>query len=800
VLCTSIVLFSFLTCAFAQVSDKIVKIIAASPRQGEPLSIQLELANAGSLDRVEIAYRPFGQHDFKSAEMVLTGNTASITIPAANLVSPFFEYFITLYSRGTMTLETYPLDNPQEHPLRVDIQQSVQEEQHGIVVLSPEENERLNAEDVFLSFIIRQEDSTLDIPNTKVFLDGVDISTSAVLSGNLFVVQPEHSSFASTPGSHTVRVEAWTKEGKPAFVYNWNFTVRGGVSSTDRFGSSTNGWLYNSSIQLETRNENIANNTTPYNRATVSASGMYDRFRIVGRLYATNDEEERRQPQNRYFIGAESPWLSAGYGDSYPLFPEYIMNGKHLRGFAGKLTLGAFNLDIAKGDIIRRIESNIVKVFPESSLTNEQQQNPSGSFARIDSTTWAQIGSYGTFNRDLFVIRPSFGKENARIGFSYLKSSDDPASIRFGIKPQENLALGSDLVLALDNRNVEITGQAGISATNKDISHGTFADSTIDSLYKDYSEQSRNSIRKARDFFSRFITVNENLVPLTMKNLPTLSYEGAIGLNYFNNTIKFSYLRHGNNFESFGQSFFRQDIVGYNISDRLRLVGNTLFLSGGFERMQDNTANTKPATTTSTTANVGVSYYPKSSLPSITIAYLLASNTNDLQLNSLYATDDQSNRVLVQLGREFSFAGGRHQTTLGVSTSIRDDKTSKNLDSRNTSVSLGARSMYSIPLQTSVNVTVNTNAYSSIDSTSTISISRNYTTLYTNAQYALMNNRLLLGGTVSPTFGDIQRTLVDASAQYFITKSVSAQGLMSLYFNTGGTNDLIWSIILRLDI
>jgi len=532
---------------------------------------------------------------------------------------------------------------------------------------------------------------------------------------------------------------------------------------------------------------------------------MYDRFRVNGRLYVTNEEKERRQPQNRYFIGAESPWLSVGYGDSYPLFPEYIMSGKRLRGLAGKLRLGFFNLDIAKGDIVRRIESDIVKVFPESSLTTEQQQNPSASFAPYDSTanpkTWAQIGSYGTFNRNLFVIRPSFGKENARIGFSYLKSSDDRGSIKYGSKPQENLVLGSDLLLAFDNRNIEFTAQGALSATNKDITHGTFTDADIDSIYSNYDESSKDDIRKARDFFSRIITVNENLIPLSMKNFPTLSYEWAIVLNYFNNTLRFSNLRHGNSFESFGQSYIRQDIDGYNISDRVRLVGNTLFLSGGFERLQDNTAKTKPATTISTTANIGVSYFPRTELPSITVAYLLASNTNDLKPDSLYATDDKSNRVLVQLGREFSFADGRHQTTLSVSTSTRDDKTTRNLDSRSTTVLLGARSTFSIPLQTAVSVSINTNAYSSIDaSNKTISTPHNYTTLYANAQYALMKNQLLLGGTLSPTFGDIQRTLVDASAQYFIVRNVSAQGLMSLYFNTGGNNDIIWSLILRVDV
>jgi hypothetical protein len=428
--------------------------------------------------------------------------------------------------------------------------------------------------------------------------------------------------------------------------------------------------------------------------------------------------------------------------------------------------------------------------------------NPASSPQR-----WAEFTS-GTFNRDITVLRPSFGRENARIGFSVLKSSDDPASIRYGVRPEENLVAGSDLVLRFDRRNIELTGQAAISATNRDISRGTFSDAQIDSIYKDptYSEDYRNRVRRTRDQISRFITVNENLVPLAAKDLTTLAYEGALALNYFDNSFRFGYVRRGESFESFGQPFLRTDVRGYNLSDRIRLMEQKLFLSGGYEFLKDNTANTKASTTGSTTANVGISYFPRSEFPDVTLAYLLASNVNDRDLSDgIYAIDDRTDRFLIQLAKEFTF-GVRHNAVLSVSTSTRDDHTVKNLDTRNTTVSLSNNSTYAIPLQTTVSLVVNSSKFVTAFSGSPLETTVSYTTLSASAQYRLADDRLRLSGSLSPTFGDIQRVLVDAAAQYYFMRNLSAQTQLFLYFNNklfgtaSPTNDTIWSLILRLDV
>jgi hypothetical protein len=234
--------------------------------------------------------------------------------------------------------------------------------------------------------------------------------------------------------------------------------------------------------------------------------------------------------------------------------------------------------------------------------------------------------------------------------------------------------------------------------------------------------------------------------------------------------------------------------------DRVRFVNNQVLVTGGFERLQDNTAETKPAVTTNTTTNVNLSWFPKTNLPNVTVGYLFASNANDLSTDSLWRIDDQSHRFLVQLGKSFAFSG-QHTATLSVSTSTRDDQTRRNLDGKNTTVSLSNSTSFSIPLQTLVSLMISSNTFSVLDSTKVAqSITTNYTSLYATARYKLLENKLTMEASVSPTFGDIERMLFDVRSEYSLLQNLSLLGQLSIYVNKNTTNDVVWSFILRAGI
>lgn len=796
-------LFLFLSVLSAQVSERITAFRTDTFRPGMPLTATVELSNTVGIDHIEFAYRQFGKQVYSRREMILSGTTATLTIPATDLAPPFLEYFIQFFGAGGTIVETYPVSDPENHPNQIQLEESASSRRE-IIILSPEENEKVRAEEVVISFSLLHADSSVDPQSTRIFIDGTDISSSAVISNELIVISPENFSISLSGGRHTIRVDLFGKDGTPGASNSWSFIVREFVDqSVSPMKESYAGWRYRGSAQLETRNEKISNSVTPYNRSTVSAGASHGDLSFNGRLHITNEEKPSRQPQNRFFIGMEYKWITLGYGDTYPVISDMIMTGKRVRGINGSLSLGAFSLDIIKGDITRHIDTDVLKTFPVDSLVSEQQQDPAAAFIVYDSSSaihqWAKIRP-GTFDRNLLVVSPTFGRADNRIRFSYLKSKDNIESIRFGVKPQENAVFGSDLLLTFDDRNIEISGQAAVSMTNKDITNGSLTEDEIYTIFGSSSDIDPDDVNDMRKYFSGIITVNEHLIPLSLKNQSTLAYDAGIGLHYFNNSFRFTYLRHGESFQSFGQPFYRTDIKGYSITDRLRLADNQLLISGGYERLQDNTAQTKATTTTSQTGNVGVTYTSRTDIPSISLGYLLASNDNELHPDSLFATDDQTHRFIVQLNKRFTY-GAQHSASLSFTTSNRDDKTKQNLDTRTTTFTLGNISRFTIPLQTTVSASFNStklNSTALIPGVSGTSI--NYTTLYLNGIYRMAGDRLRLSGTVNPTFGDISRTLLDANAQYFFLPNLSLQSQLSFYLNKQTDNDVIWSFILRLDI
>lgn len=356
--------------------------------------------------------------------------------------------------------------------------------------------------------------------------------------------------------------------------------------------------------------------------------------------------------------------------------------------------------------------------------------------------------------------------------------------------PQENLVVGSDLFFAFDERRIEFNAQAAFSATNKDISKGTIKDEDIDSLFKSLTEKERDMIRQVKDVLSNFMTINEHIVPLAINNLTTLAYEGSLNLNYLNNSLKFTYLRRGSAYESFGQTYLRNDVQGFNITDRFRTLKNSLLFSFGFEKLSDNTDNSKPTTTSYTTLSGMVSYYPVIDFPNISTGYSYSSAKNNI-VDTVYRTDDFTDRVFVQWGFNFFYLA-RQNVSLSLSTSNRDDQTKHDIDSKNKSFAFGLNTTYSIPLQSSFNISYNNSLIMKREI--------NYTTISFTVFYKMFENRLQLNTGIRPTFGDIERGVFDIGAQYLLAANFNLLGQLSIYTNKQTKPESVFSLTLRYDI
>ncbi len=785
------------TWSYAQVLPPIGSIEPDEALAGAPITVTAQLLSGESVERLYLLHRPLGEAQFQQVEMDLVGNMASITLPSKFLVPPLLEYYFVIVDRNGEAVAFPPsttgdpFSTPPIHTLTLPIR-TASEGESQILFLSPDPSDVLNPEDVVVSVSLLRIDSLVVPSATEIYLDGANVTPKSILTGDMIIFIPENAGITLSPGVHKVGVRLYARDGNLSHAAVHRFVVRGETNLpldqpvTTRVPPS-------GTVYAESRFERVSDVGTWYNRGGFSASVARGDWRLTMNTFLTSDEQSNRQPQNRFFIGVESPWISAGYGDGYPAFPNLILSGKRVRGLHTALHVGFFNLDLALGETVRPIDGVLLKQFSAESLRTEQQSDPSASYAPIDSTTWGKF-RYGTFERTLFAVRPSFGSgQHWQLGFTWLTSRDDRSSISYGIRPQENVVVGTDFLTRIDEGRIEFAAQAAFSMYNSDISSGTFTDAYIDSVY-----DNPETVKNVRDILSPVITVNDNLRPLSLDIPTTLAYDLSVNVNYFNNVLRAMYIYRGSDYTSFGQTFLRKDIRGFNILDRLRLVENQVMLTLGYERLEDNTSRNKIATTAYTTTTAALSYSPRPGRATITAGTTLYTTANGLSRtgkDSLALIDDSTVRWFLQASYDFDLHG-LHTASLNASTSNRDDRSVRKLNVTNTAFLLGLASRYSIPLQTFIDLGLNLNDFPSEVGTGAHQ-TLNYTTLTLGARYFFIPDAVSAAATVAPTFGELQRTVIDTSVEWLFLRTMTLTLQISYYRNTGIPNDSFLSLRYR---
>ena len=771
--------------AHSQINTYIRAIHPGQAKEGMPLRIAVELAKSSDLARVVLYYRQFGQSEYRILEMPIIGDTASVTISEDEVTPPFMEAYV-LAQTSAGASETYPFENPQNTPTRIVVEGKSPKDQE-ILFLSPDKSERLLPEDVYISISFVYAPNKVDRKRTRVYVDNIDLSSMAVTAGDLTIVSPDALPKNFSTGIHTLRVDVFDTTGAPYHTIERTFNVTTNGQAEE--GEQVKYW---GNAQAEGRNEDIQGNVTPYRRLNANANATYGILKTTGNLYLTSEEDPTRQPQDRYFLGLDAKYASLGIGDAYPRFaPSTVMDGKRIRGVTAGLDLGAFNLDYASGEDIRRVD------------IDSSQQTP-------------------TLKRNLTAIRPSFGSgENFQLGFTYLKSKDEYGPTDTLTKPQENVVVGSDAVVAFDNHHFEWTGQASYSLDNVDISAPEFTDASIDTSQLDSSTKKLLK-QYGTKYLAKFITLNQNLVPLP-PGLTALVYETGIALNYFGNYLKGTYIYHGADYTSEGTSALRKDVKGFNVFDRIRLVGNSVFLTGSYERLQNNTAGRDSLrladsslialTTTYQNINASVSYYPTSNMPNFTVGYGNNSESNPINPADTNATDasqainDETNRFFVQSTYDFSSYWGKHNATMSLDLSNKTDNTTNKQNVKGFNAFLLVNTVHSFPLESSIGYTVSLNTIPKVtdDTTGGVvktvvsSTSLNYSTITLNGRYKIFQDVLKVSGTLAPTFGDFQRTLLELGLLYAIAKNQTASFQYQYIVNSGSKNDSYVSLIYHIN-
>lgn len=793
--------------SLAQVTPFVTEVSAPTAFEKAPITLSVTLERSQGVERVVLFYRSFGESEFRDAEMLLAGRTATIGLPASTAIRPFLEYYVSI-DMADGTRQTHPIQSPEAAPLRLTINPLTSKDSE-VRMLTPEPGETLAIEDLAIAISLFYTSDQVDRSKTRLFLDRIDVSGQSVFLDDMVIYSPKNFSRPLNPGAHFVRVELYDAKGTLYHAFESSFNL-----SSSRAISAEQGRLRAGvSGQIELRNEDLSVGSTSYARADLRLNGTYRAMSFGSNVYLDNQDRAERQPQNRYSLFGQTDFLRLQVGDSYPRFPSLIMSGKRIRGFSGNLALGFFNLDVTSGEGTRGIEGLV-----DSVSTVDSSRIPALPInTRSVGGLKYEFFSRGVYSRDFFAIRPSFGSgENFQLGFTYMKAKDDIASIRYGVTPQENLSIGTDLLIAFDNQRLKFEGQAAFTLNNTDISSGNFTDADYDSI-EALNESAGKALKAIRPFAESIITINKNIFPTNPvgEGLPGISFEGLLTLNYLNNYVQAMYFRRGAAYRTLGNEFLQTDIAGFLVSDRIRMFENRAFLTLAYEKKSDNTANTKQATTTYSNLSTSLTVTPLR-LPTFTIGYGIYGRESDdqvtrpLLLEKLAterrkSADDKTERIFVGTSYDF-ILGARQSFMLNANISSREDNTFYNRDQKNLYLSTTLTSRYAIPLQTTIGLNFNKNQNdlttftgSGLVDVRDTTLTFDFATLLLGAQYRLFGDQLRLLTMVAPSFGELKRISLQLGVDYVPSQQHMFELMINYIGNTDFKNDFIAGIVYRFN-
>ncbi len=798
----------------AQVSSVVLRVNAPVVSQNQPLPISVEFTPSGAVERVMLRYRGFGETEYRQQEMLLAGNSASLTIAGQYVLPPYIEYYVLVQMSGGR-METYPIENAEATPLKATVK-PVDPKALEVRVLSPEQGETVASEDLVIAVSLYYASENVNRKATKLFLNGVDVTPQSLFSDDVILYSPANFPRPLSLGVQFLRVDLYDTNGSlyHSVESNFNLSTAAAIAAREsRLKMGLDG-------QVEYRNEDVASTKNTFVRGQLRALGSYgSSFNFGSNVFLTNEEKPDRQPQDRFVAYADLDFFKVQVGDAFPKFPTNIVSGKRVRGVSANLFLKFFNIDFAYGQTMRSIEGVALRdtTFKDST---DLHARPVNSLQKSGLTY--SLFQAGTYTRNFFAIRPSFGSgENFQFGLTYMNSKDDVSSIRYGLTPQQNLVAGADMVIAFDDQRFRLEGQAELSLTNTDITSGSFTQADYDLMagkndpsltpsQRSERQKDADDLKKVADAASKFMTINQNLFPLNPvgKGLPGVAYEGLLTMNYFNNYIRAQLYQRGNAYQSFGNEFLQADIRGLALSDRIRMFQNRALLSLSYEQRKDNTAEAKPATTEYGNINGSLTVFPANNLPSLTFGYGILTRKSDAKLTDslqkYYAADDQTDRISVQLNYDFTL-GARHNLSVGANLSDKKDNLPAGFNrgaQKNNSYFGSLTSIFTIPLQTTLSFNTNMTQSSILSSTALANLPQGefkLTAISLNAQYRLLQDRVRLATTVSTSTGDLNRTLIQGGIDYSVTASHALAFQYDYIQNSGFKDDNIMSLVYRFN-
>lgn len=667
----------------------------------------------------------FQQQEVEFRNGVFTANF-EITDPTASSVEYYFQLNLT---SGSQVF--FPENSPTENPIRVDIVNSNDEQSTEAVkrnedieynILSPIAGNALAPNDVVIAIALYYDINTLDSGEFRLFIDNRDVTELADTSDYFISYIPKDLK----NGRHTIKLEYHT-ESDVFLVTSWDFDVvdPSKARSADFAGNNSNRPL--GRIELGARSQKIAGNSNDAYTARSNISGSYGIFRYSLNGFFTSQESDRLQPQNRYGANLQlGKWLKLDAGHVYPNISRFTISGRRIYGINTQANLfkDNFNVQFVYGEVNRKV-ANLY-----SGVDREEKTDGSGNVVDTTYTLKFEDLGKGTFTRKITAARVALGNErHFQIGLHAMKVEDDTTSIfnirnfntllqappslytdldqgdiqklqgnpellqvqNGSVRPQGNFVAGTTLRMGFAQNKVRLESETVASALNNDIYGGPLTVQGADDLGFDITQDDADLLES----LSRLIIINENMniLPIRVKDFNTDSSEAEpffptsilgsnteFSINYPSNNFKLQYRWVGPNFSSLANSTVRRDISGFTASDRFRLFKNRLYVTLGYETLEDNVTNNKDATTESNTYRTNLSWYPVSrKLPRMSMGFRFRNRENGVTRFNPFVTPGFENSAVQNFVIDVDESGNidtlvtpvpKESTTLNLSGSV----------------------------------------------------------------------------------------------------------------------------------
>ncbi|NGP89139.1 hypothetical protein [Fodinibius halophilus] len=673
-------------------------------------------------------YRHEGDISYKQqkASLNATKFTAPLRVEDRQATEVAYYFEIQLHNGEKVT---YPQNVTISSPVTVEViderksARQLRVEKTGVdyTILSPEPGTSISRNDVVIALTLFYDPDEIDADASsfELLLDGRDVTEQANASDYFYTYAPDELS----PGKHEVIFNLINADSTQN-VASWNFTVLDPAVSSDigDAGAGKDDWIPRGRVEISGRNQKIGGLQNDALSGNVRLSGEKGNISYSAYGLLTSQEDPRLQAQNRF--GAQlyvGEWFDLKAGHVYPRLSALTISGQRMQG----LNVGfhpwddALSLRILHGKLRRGIDNLFRNLEPEYQI---QQQDTLG----VSYLLSTKNGGAGTFERDITGGRLGVGRgKTFEFGLNFLKVEDDTSSINiidnFNIlmernpslaeslneqerndlnqnpeqltingmpRPKGNFVAASDLMVSLDSDRIRFEADGAFSLLNGDISEGTFSQERADDLGFSLDKDTENLLEQ----LSWLIIINENMDTLPLRfnadesgvtaepHLPVsmAALDSKVGFNYYDNNLKIRYRWVGPAYRSLANSTIRNDIAGVTLTDRLQLLNNRVYLTLGYERLNDNVTGAKEATTNTNTYRANVSWFPlDQGLPRVSIGFLNRNRDNDVALFNPFVPKGVESAAVqnfeVQQGDTLIAPNARLTNSYQMSTSISQE-------------------------------------------------------------------------------------------------------------------------------